>query len=170
MKKFLYLNIFVVQAVILTLTSCVNQKQIAYFQKGVNQSDTIGVAKAYIPKIQAGDILAINVGSLNPLASSFFNPYSTMPIGTDNNAQNLNGGIQTGATPSSLTQSAASGYLVDATGDIELPLLGTVKVAGLTTAETKDLIKNKLRSYLKEPTVNIRFLNYKISIMGEVVT
>jgi polysaccharide export outer membrane protein len=168
MKKILYLNIFVIQAIILTLTSCVSQKQIAYFQKGINQSDTIGVAKAYIPKIQSGDILSINVGSLNPLASSFFNPYSTMPIGIDNNTQSLNGGLQAGATSSSLTQSAAAGYLVDATGVIEIPLLGTIKVAGLTTAETKDLIKNKLKSYLKEPTVNIRFLNYKISVMGEV--
>ena len=42
------------------------------------------MADAYIPKIQPGDILAINVGSLNPLASSFFNPFSNMPVTTDN--------------------------------------------------------------------------------------
>jgi polysaccharide export outer membrane protein len=164
MKKFLYLNIFVVQAVILTLTSCVSQKQITYFQKGVNQPDTIAVAKAYIPKIQPGDILAINIGSLNPAASSFFNPYSTMPLGTDANDAAANG------TPSSLVlnQSASPNYLVDADGSIELPLIGNIKLSGLSTSEARDMIKNSLKTYLKGPTVNVRVMNYKISIMGEV--
>jgi len=172
MKKKLYLNIFIFQAIILALTSCVNQKQIAYFQKGVNQSDTIAVAKAYVPKIQSGDILAINVGSLNPIASSFFNPFSTMPITADNNTSGPGGSSQSGSglnISPSLTQSAAPGYLVDASGTIELPLLGTIKLSGLTTSEAKDIIKNKLKVYLKEPTVNVRFLNYKISVMGEVM-
>jgi len=179
MKKSLYLNICIIQAIIITLTSCVDQKQIAYFQKGVNQSDTIAVANAYIPRIQPGDILDINIGSLNPIASSFFNPYSTMPITTDNitmapqagNAQSGSGGGGGGGgggSPS-LTQSSAPGYLVDAAGTIEYPLLGTIKVAGLTTTETRDMIKNKLKLYLKEPSVYVRFLNYKISVLGEVV-
>jgi polysaccharide export outer membrane protein len=164
MKKFLYLNIFVVQAVILTFTSCVSQKQITYFQKGVNQPDTITVAKTYIPKIQPGDILAINIGSLNPAASSFFNPYSTMPLGTDANDAAANG------TSSSLVlnQSASPNYLVDAEGSIELPLIGNIKLAGLSTTEARDMIKNLLKTYLKGPTVNVRVMNYKISIMGEV--
>lgn len=169
MKKNLYLNFFIIQAIIITLSSCVNQKQIAYFQKGVNQSDTIAVAQAYIPKIQTGDILAITVGSLNPIASSFFNPFSTMPVTSDNNNQGSGGGSQSGSTvSSSLTQSAAPGYLVDAAGTVELPLLGTLKLSGLTTTEAKELVKSKLRLYLKEPTVSVRFLNYKISVLGEV--
>ncbi len=178
MKKKLYLNIVIIQAIIITLSSCVDQKQIAYFQKGVNQPDTLAVAQAYIPKIQPGDILAINVGSLNPIASSFFNPYSTMPVTTDNitmmpglNAQIPNQqwlAADGGSTPSSLTQSSAPGYLVDASGTIDVPLLGTLKVSGLTTSEAKAMIKDKLKLYLKEPTVSVRFLNYKISVLGEV--
>src|ERR1700730_6928976 len=156
MKKFLYLNIFVVQAVILTLTSCVNQKQIAYFQKGVNQSDTIAVAKAYIPKIQPGDILAINIGSLNPAASSFFNPYSTMPV----NSESTDAAAAANGTSSSLVlnQSASPNFLVDVDGSIELPLVGNIKLAGLSTVEARDLIKNLLKTYLKGPTVNVRVM------------
>jgi polysaccharide export outer membrane protein len=164
MKKNIYLNIWIIQAIIISLSSCVNQKQIAYFQKGLNQADTIAVARQYIPKIQPGDILAINVGSLNPIASSFFNPFSTMPVTSGDNTS----GSGSGMAPS-LSQSAAPGYLVDAAGTIELPLLGTLKLSGLTTTEAKDLVKSKLQLYLKEPTVSVRFLNYKISVLGEVL-
>lgn len=150
---------------VLALTSCINQKQIAYFQKG-NQPDTIAIAKAYTPTIQPGDILGIYVTSLNPVASSFFNPYASAQ--TNSQADNT-ANTAAGISPQPSTQATTTpGYLVDASGDIELPLLGDIKVAGLTTIQAKDLIKQKLKTYLKEPTVNIRFLNYKISVMGEV--
>ncbi|MDB5024591.1 MAG: Polysaccharide biosynthesis/export protein [Mucilaginibacter sp.] len=166
MKKNIYQNIFLYLTVIFCLSSCVNQKQIAYFQKGINQSDTIQVAKAYIPKIQSVDILSINIGSLNPAASSFFNPYSTTPAGIDfTDATSL----ANGTTPMpTLSQSASPGFLVAADGSIELPLLGNIKLAGLTTSEARDTIKNRLKHFLKEPTVNVRVMNYKISVMGEV--
>lgn len=167
MKKNIYLNVFLYLAIVFALSSCADQKKIAYFQKGINQSDTIDVSKAYVPTIQPGDILSIPIGSLNSTASSFFNPFSINPNPADNSASSgatsAVGGIQGG------TASAGQGYLVDVNGGIELPLLGTIKVAGLTTGEAKDLIKNQLKDkYLKEPTVNVRFLNYKVSIMGEV--
>ncbi|MGZ3999879.1 MAG: hypothetical protein ACXVIY_04595, partial [Mucilaginibacter sp.] len=82
MKKTICQYILLPFIIIFCLTSCVQQKEIAYFQKAVNQSDTLAVAQAYRPKIQAGDIVDIKVGSLNPAASSFFNPYSTMPLNT----------------------------------------------------------------------------------------
>lgn len=163
MKKNLYINIFLFLALIISTTSCIDQKKYIYFQKSANQSDTINVARAYVPKIQTGDVLAIPIGSLNPAASSFFNPFSTGAAAPDNTAAN---GIPTTgsiSTPSSL------GYLVDAAGVIEIPILGLVKVGGLTTSEARDTIKNKLKFYLKEPSVNVRLLNYKISVMGEVV-
>jgi polysaccharide export outer membrane protein len=176
MKKNISQSIFLFFLPLFFLSSCVNQKQIAYFQKGVNQPDTIAVAQAYIPKIQPGDILAIPIGSLNPLASSFFNPFSAMPITPDdNNGGSQNSPSQTGSgtggnmSSPTLTQTNAPGYLVDSEGTIELPLLGTIKVSGLTTSEAKQVIKNKLKIYLKEPTVNVRFLNYKISVLGEVM-
>ncbi|MDB5129235.1 polysaccharide biosynthesis/export family protein [Mucilaginibacter sp.] len=164
MKKNICLNIFLFFTALVILSSCANQKRIVYFQKELNESDTINVAKQYVPTIQPGDILAIPISSLNPAASSFFNPYNVPSgnIGTDN----TNAVTATGSLP--LTQSTANGNLVDANGMIELPLIGAVKLGGLTTAQARDTIKNRLKTYLKEPTVNVRFLNYKISIMGEV--
>jgi polysaccharide export outer membrane protein len=161
MKKNIYLNIFLFFTALVILTSCANQKRIVYFQKEISQSDTISVAQQYVPTIQPGDILSIYVSSLNPAASSFFNPYNSAgaSIGADNTATG-------GGAP--LTQPTANGFLVDASGIIELPLVGTIKVGGLTTVQARDTIKNSLKTYLKEPTVNVRFLNYKISIMGEV--
>jgi polysaccharide biosynthesis/export protein len=169
MKKNICLYIFLFSIFTISLTSCVNQKQIAYFQKGLNQPDTIGMAQAYVPKIQSGDILAITFGSLNPLASSFFNPFSTMPVTGDSNSSSSQSTNSSSSNPPTLVQSAAPGFLVDVSGNIELPLLGPVKVAGLTTIQARDLIKEKIKLYLKEPTVNVRFLNYKISVLGEVL-
>jgi len=176
MKKNICQIIFLPVILIVFLSSCVDRKQIAYFQKGPNQSDTIAVAEAYIPKIQPGDILSIPIGSLNPTASSFFNPFSTLPIGADNSSTSTQSATASGSGSASgsgavspvLTQSTAPGYLVDAAGTIEMPILGTIKLAGLNTSEARDTIKRRLKAYLKEPTVNVRFLNYKISVMGEV--
>ena len=61
-----------------------------------------------------------------------------------------------------------NGYLVDLDGNIQLPLVGTIKVAGLTTNVIQQQIRKKLITYLKEPTVNIRILNFKISVIGDV--
>jgi len=164
MKKNLSLNIILFLSFIITITSCVDQKKYIYFQKTNNQSDTINVAKAYIPKIQSGDVLSIYVNSLNPAASSFFNPFSGLG-GTTDNSSTIGGVVGATAAPA---QSVATGFLVDAAGIIELPIIGNVKVGGLNTSEARDTIKNRLKFYLKEPTVNVRFLNYKISVMGEV--
>lgn len=136
----------------LLLSACSSEKSLVNFQKTNNNQDTISIAANYVPKIQAGDILSIYVNSLSPEASSFFNPYKTGVIGngsTDNN-------------------NSIAGYLVDASGDIELPLVGDIRVTGRTTSQVRDILKTLLKPYLKEPTVLVRFLNFKISLLGEV--
>jgi polysaccharide export outer membrane protein len=163
MKKNIYQNIFLLFTTIIFLTACVNKKQIAYFQKNPNQPDTITAAQIYIPRIQSGDILSINIGSLNPAASSLFNPYSTMSVNTETN--DAASGV---VSSSAIAQSNAPGYLIGADGLIDLPLLGSIKLTGLTTSEARDTIKKHLKLFLKEPTVNVRVMNYKISVMGEV--
>jgi polysaccharide export outer membrane protein len=135
----------------LLLSACSNEKSLVNFQKTNKNQDTISIATAYIPKIQTGDILSIYVNSLSPEASSFFNPYKA-------------GVTSNGSTDNNNT----SGYLVDASGDIELPLVGNIKVTGHTTSQVRDTLKVLLKQYLKEPTVLVRFLNFKISLLGEV--
>ena len=61
-----------------------------------------------------------------------------------------------------------SAFLVDKNGNVELSLIGFVKVAGLTTSEARELIKEKAKEYYKEPVVNVRIANFDIYLMGEV--
>ena len=142
----------------LLFSACSSEKSLKYFQRQPGQPDTVMLAKAYVPKIQPGDILSIYVNSLSPEASSFFNPYS---------ANSAAGGIAN-AGAGGTEQSSPTGYLVDPSGEIELPLIGNIKVANHTTTQVRDTLKNLLKTYLKEPTVLVRFLNFKISILGEV--
>lgn len=140
------------------ISACNTEKRLKYFQSQPGQPDTVAIAKVYVPKIQPGDILSIYVNSLSSEASSFFNPYS---------ANNAAGALV--AAPSSVTgQVAPTGYLVDPSGQIELPLIGSIKVSDYTTTQVRDTLKKRLSIYLKEPTVLVRFLNFKISILGEV--
>jgi polysaccharide export outer membrane protein len=60
------------------------------------------------------------------------------------------------------------GYLVDNDGTIELPLIGKVKIGGLRTTDAADTIRTRLGAYLKEPSVVVRNINFKISVLGEV--
>jgi len=166
MKRKQYWKIFLFLSFLFVITSCVDQKKYIYFQKGANQSDTISVSQAYVPKIQSGDILSIPISSLSPAASSFFNPFSGSSAG---DVAAAGGSAALVGGQSAASQPSGTGYLVDAAGIIEMPIIGAVKVAGLNTSEARDTIKNRLKFYLKEPTVNVRFLNYKISVMGEVV-
>jgi polysaccharide export outer membrane protein len=153
-------GLFLLILINLILASCFNEKKITYFQKGINGSDTITIAKAYIPKIQSGDILSIYVNSLSTEASTFFNPYSGNTVPGDASASG-------GATPG-LSQASSSGFLVDANGNVTIPLIGEINVRDLSITEAQTAIKKKLSTYLTDPTVSVRFLNYKISILGEV--
>ncbi|MXV52130.1 polysaccharide export protein [Pedobacter sp. HMF7647] len=139
--------------------SCVSQKDVTYFQS-TNTKDSLtamNVQQAYVIKLQTGDILSVMVNSLSPEANSMFNPY--VEASRANTSQNI-----TNNAPA-----AAEGYLIDVDGNITLPLVGKLKVSGLTVKQTTDLITEKLDKYLQQPTVNVRLINFKISILGEVV-
>lgn len=108
----------------------------------------------FVPTIKKGDVLSVQVSSLNAEASAYFNPAAA----ADGNA----------SISSTNPLAPTSGYLVDADGTIKLPLIGQVTVADLTNAKAGELIRSKLTVYLKEPTVSVRNLNFRISVLGEV--
>ncbi|MBK7855582.1 MAG: polysaccharide biosynthesis/export family protein [Bacteroidetes bacterium] len=64
---------------------------------------------------------------------------------------------------------SAVGYLVDVNGNIEMPLIGKIKLGGLTTSQATDLIKTKLEKFLQSPSVRLYFENYRVTILGEVI-
>lgn len=144
--------------VTLTLTSsCVSSRRLIYFQGQSTASEVIKTADRFVPTIRSGDIISVRVSSLSPEATTFFNPYTaTTPVDR----------LQTPATISALPE--LSGYLVDPAGNIELPLINKIAVAGLSTVQAADRIREQLKTYLKEPTVNVRNQNFRISVMGEV--
>lgn len=138
----------------LILVSCGPTRKLAYFSDLQEQ----GVYKEAItnnvePKIQADDLLSITISSLNPEANALFN---SGVVSGEGNAKDQG------------TAGGNTGYLVDRDGFVDLPVLNKVKLGGLTKEEAKVKLVTSLNEYLKEPRVNIRFLNYKITVIGEV--
>lgn len=139
----------------LCLTGCISSKELVLFQK--TNADTLAVASRYTPTIQPGDVLSIQVSSLNPEATSFFNPFAV-----------INQASQTQMLSANAPLPYIPGYLVDSDGNIEMPLIGKVKVSGSTTSQVADNIRGKVKTYLKDPTVNVRNTSFQVSVLGEV--
>ena len=141
---------------ILMLASCASSKKVAYFQNAVD-----GVVKRseglYDAKIMHKDILTIKVSTTNPEAATPFNL-------TISNTLNATGQMYSG---SGVLQT----YLVDNNGEIEYPVVGKIKVAGLTKNECQELVKSKIKAFLAEdedPIVTVRMSSYRVTIIGEV--
>ncbi len=140
-----------------SFTSCVSPKTIVYFQGDTLRNSSQQITQKYVPTILPNDILSIVVGSLNAEANEVFNTPNLFTTASTNYSST--GG---GARVQPL------GYLVDINGAIEVPLVGKVKIGGLTTTDAADTIRQKLTTYLKEPSVIVRNLNFKVSVLGEV--
>ena len=138
---------FVWLLVLSTATSCVSPKKMVYFQN-MEVKEEIEVVKNFETKIQVGDILSINVSAVDGEAVLPFNLYDVP--------------ITQGAYGDPLT------YLVDIAGEINFPVLGTIKVSGSSTKELTKSLEGKLKDYIKNPTVNVRIENFKITVLGEV--
>ncbi|WP_282638520.1 polysaccharide biosynthesis/export family protein [Sphingobacterium thalpophilum] len=106
----------------------------------------------YMPRIQANDILTVVVTAADPKVTAPFNPVSNTT-----NANMAQADIALRPT-----------YTVDGNGNIILPILGKVQVAGLTRIEAIEKIRSELEKYIKDPGVNISFNNFRVSVLGEV--
>ena len=116
--------------------------------------------------IQPNDILAINVASI-----TFYKEGNTSQVFLDGGLSYSVGGSTTIGSGGSTAQVSGSGkntYLVDSNGVIDYPRVGRLKLAGLTTREAKNLLAEKLKDYLYQPTIEVRILNYRITMLGEV--
>lgn len=144
-------------AMIWGLSSCVSTKSIVYFQGDSLRYSAHEITQRYTPTIQANDLLSIVVGSLSTEANEVFNTPNEFTTASTN--YSTTGG---GARVQPL------GYLVDSDGSIEIPLIGKIKIGGLRTTDAADTIRIRLQNYLKEPSVIVRNLNFKVSVLGEV--
>jgi len=137
-------------------TSCVTPKTIVYFQGDSLRYSSQVISQKYVPVILPNDLLSIVVGSLSAEANEVFNTPNLFTITSNNYSSNGGSKMQ------------PLGYLVDSDGSIEIPLVGKVKIGGLRTTDAADTIRIRLLNYLKEPSVIVRNLNFKVSVLGEV--
>lgn len=132
------------------LTSCISKKRIIYLQ---GNQDFNNVSDNYEPLIQKDDLLFINISTFEPSAS--------IPFNLDAQSKASSGGGSSFGTEKQT-------FLVDSYGNIDFPVIGKVNVAGYSINEIKNILKEKLSSYLINPVINIRILNFKVTILGEV--
>lgn len=135
--------------------SCVKYPQLLYFR---NQSEFVPLQNHDITnqiriKIQPDDVLSITVKALDQEAAEPFNLFGAGQQAMGQLAQN---------NPS------LAGYLVDPEGKIDLPVIGSIAMAGKTIEEAKNLIIEKLKPYLIDPVIIIRFINFRYTVLGEV--
>ena len=151
-------NILWCCAVLLMCASCGSTKEVptlAYFQ---NLKDSDGTlpdnVSHYKIKIQPDDELIITITSTSPEATAMYN----LPLGNPSLKGNIN------ATQSPRIQT----HIVDRNGMIQLPVLGEIQAAGLSTKELEAVIKNRVSEQVKDPFVRVEMINFTVNVMGEV--
>lgn len=157
MVKSIQVRVLILILIIVTgSASCVNSKKTLYFADRTDETVTSNTA---VPQsaIISNDLLSITVSSLNPEATAVYNA-PNLTIGGTYGVQNAGASIQT------------TGYLVKTDGNIHFPIVGTVKAAGLTTAELSDQLMKILvsKKLLIDPVVTVRYLNFRVTVLGEV--
>ena len=151
MKNSIFLVLII--ALFTTQTSCVSSKRLTYFN-GLNDSSFYLAAKTFEPIIQKGDILYIGVTSANPVEAGVFNSV--------NSIISQSGGVST------MQSSTTPGQLITDEGVIKLPTVGNINALGKTTRQLSKDIEAAITPYLKDPLVTVRFMNFKVTILGEV--
>lgn len=153
-------------AVLIGLQSCTGYKKIPYF-KNIPDSTFMYREGMTIPMqpytdivLQPDDILQVSITTIDPAVGN------SAGIGGSSNM------VQDPMTASNAATNSSNrnipGYLIDKDGNIELPLAGKVKVGGLTTAQAQEAVKQKTSLYYKDPVVNARLANFRVTVLGEV--
>ncbi len=143
---------FLALVLLLGFSSCVPYERLVNFNEGdafeVKSGESFSVPELIV---RTDDVLQISVQSWDEEAAEPFN------VSAEQNARSSN-------------QNMIVGYLVNSNGEIDFPVLGAVKVEGLTTKQVRDTLIEQLQGYLNDASVNVRIINFKISVLGEVKT
>ena len=136
---------------ILFIYACGVKQDVLYFQD-IDLVKSSRPLENYTSVINADDMLTINVSALDQDAVRPFNLPAVSFIREDGD----------------IGRAAQQTYLVDSNGNIDFPVLGTLKLGGLDRIEATNLIKSLLKEYIKDPIVNIRIVNLRVTVLGEV--
>ena len=148
---------FIYLASLVLLASCAGNRNLVYFSD-LNSTSTNeqSITNRVDPVIQPGDLLSITVNSASPESNLLLNTGILLP----------NGNALPAGEP---TRKASEGYLVDEKGNIKFPVLGQVALGGLTRQAAISKLTNELaRNTVKSPTVNVSYLNFRVTVLGEV--
>jgi polysaccharide export outer membrane protein len=138
----------------LFLFSCASRKDVVYYQ-GIDEMAPSEKSTSYEIKIQPDDLLMIIVSAEDPEIAAPFN-LKSISIQSPGKLDVITG------------QQTMQLYLTDANGFIEFPILGKLKVGGLSRSEVLQLLQQKISVYIKNPIINLRVMNFKVSVQGEV--
>ena len=144
--------------------SCTTQR-ISYFKDvpdstNINNIKYVNLPAFTPPVVHPDDILNVIVQTLDPQANMILNQ-GNLPVLSGVTSVNPN-------APTTNSQQAVTGYLVNKDGYIFMPYIGNVYVQGLTTSAIHDTVLSKVSIYFKNPVVNVRFANFKVTVLGEV--
>ena len=118
-----------------------------YFQNA-GEFETLVDSNSFTPKFKVDDLVSIHVSTLDAEASTPFNLFR--------------GASEGGIRPEQVD------YLIDKDGEIDFPVIGKIKIAGLSPEELRVMLREKLADYLKDPIINIRLRNFTVTVLGEV--
>lgn len=155
MKK----RFFAITILTVLFVSCASRDKIVYYQDIKNLSNS--EKTSYDPFLKPDDLLMIFISAPDPEVAAPFN-LSTISLAGNissgfSNVENSGGPIR------------YQTYLIDNNGYIQFPIIGNIKLGGLSREMALESIKTSLKKYIQEPIVNLRILNYKITVQGEVM-
>ena len=132
-------------------TSCASKKEILYFQNeaALNAAEA---HKSFEPIIENNDILYVSISSMNEAGLIPFK---------------RNSAEETQIVPSN---PGLQGYLVNSDGNIRFPIIGDLKMSGKSRKEAEEYLKRELTEYVTDVVVDVRIMNFKITVIGEVNT
>ena len=150
------LSFFVTIIIILVLSSSCNRK-IRYIYKEDQKQDSIIAYKisAEPYRLKSNDVLHIKIVTIDPSINELFK--------IDEQANDLNKNVSGG-------NFYLTGFTVNDTGYVKVPILGTLYAEGKTVQEFRSLVTSKTHEYLNDAIVNVKLVSFKISFLGEVVT
>lgn len=132
---------------VVLFSSCAARKDVVYFQDTSNYETSVD-QNPHETKFKVDDVVNIFVSTLDTEASAPFNLFR--------------GGQEGGILPEQVS------YIIDKNGEIDFPVIGKLKIAGLSPIQTRLLLQEKLSDYLKNPIINIRIQNFTITVLGAV--
>jgi polysaccharide export outer membrane protein len=154
MRNFLSLKKTIPFLLVFLIFSCKSREEVVYYQN-IDALATTEKSNSYEIKIQPDDLLMIIVSADDPETAIPFN-LSTISIPS------------AGSVNASQGQLTMQSYLVDASGTIDFPVIGKLNVSGLSRTEVMQLLEGKISKYIKNPMINLRLMNFKVSVQGEV--